>query len=42
MGVVLYELCTLKPPFNAENLNMLALKIDIKEYVKNHIYIVTV
>lgn len=27
LGVVLYELCTLKPPFNAENLKYLALKI---------------
>lgn len=27
LGVVLYELCALKPPFNAENLKILALKI---------------
>lgn len=27
LGVVLYELCALKPPFNADNLKMLALKI---------------
>ena len=27
LGVVLYEMCALKPPFNAENLKYLALKI---------------
>jgi NIMA (never in mitosis gene a)-related kinase len=27
LGVVLYELCSLKPPFDADNLPMLALKI---------------
>jgi NIMA (never in mitosis gene a)-related kinase len=27
LGVVLYELCTLNPPFNAESLHYLALKI---------------
>ena len=27
MGVVLYELCALQPPFNATSLQMLALKI---------------
>lgn len=33
LGVVLYELCTLKPPFNAENLKYLALKIIKGVYV---------
>jgi NIMA (never in mitosis gene a)-related kinase len=27
LGVILYELCALKPPFNAESLHFLALKI---------------
>jgi NIMA (never in mitosis gene a)-related kinase len=27
LGVILYELCALRPPFNAENLHFLALKI---------------
>lgn len=27
IGVVLYELCSLKPPFSGENLNNLALNI---------------
>jgi NIMA (never in mitosis gene a)-related kinase len=27
LGVILYELCALKPPFNAESINFLALKI---------------
>ena len=27
LGVILYELCALKPPFNAENLPSLALRI---------------
>lgn len=27
LGVVLYELCTLNPPFNAESIHYLALKI---------------
>ena len=27
MGVLLYELCALSPPFNANSLQMLALKI---------------
>lgn len=27
LGVVLYELCALKPPFNADSLHFLALKI---------------
>ncbi len=27
MGVVLYELCALQPPFTANSLQMLALKI---------------
>ena len=27
IGVILYELCSLKPPFNAESLHFLALKI---------------
>jgi len=32
IGVVLYELCTLKPPFNAESLHFLALKIVKGQY----------
>lgn len=27
MGVILYELCGLKPPFDAPNLHFLAMKI---------------
>ncbi len=27
LGVILYELCALKPPFNADSLHFLALKI---------------
>lgn len=27
LGVILYEMCSLKPPFNAESLHFLALKI---------------
>jgi NIMA (never in mitosis gene a)-related kinase len=27
LGVILYELCTLRPPFTAPNMQMLALKI---------------
>lgn len=27
LGVILYEMCALKPPFNAESLHFLALKI---------------
>lgn len=27
LGVILYELCSLKPPFNADSLHFLALKI---------------
>lgn len=38
IGVVLYELCTLKPPFNAESLHFLALKIVKGQYqpIPNH------
>ena len=32
IGVVLYELCALKPPFNAESLHYLALKIVKGQY----------
>lgn len=32
MGVVLYELCALKPPFDAENIPKLALKICAGNY----------
>ncbi|KAM3131510.1 hypothetical protein pb186bvf_016440 [Paramecium bursaria] len=32
LGVILYELCTLKPPFNAESLHGLALKIVRGQY----------
>lgn len=27
LGVILYELCALKPPFNADSIHFLALKI---------------
>jgi NIMA (never in mitosis gene a)-related kinase 1/4/5 len=38
LGVILYELCTLKPPFNAESLHFLALKIVKGQYpsIPNH------
>ena len=32
LGVILYELCALKPPFNAESLHGLALKIVRGQY----------
>ncbi len=32
IGVILYELCSLKPPFNAESLHFLALKIVKGQY----------
>lgn len=32
IGVILYELCCLKPPFTAKTLNMLALKIVKAKY----------
>lgn len=32
LGVILYELCALKPPFNAESLHFLALKIVKGQY----------
>ncbi len=27
LGVILYELCALKPPFNGNNIHMLAMQI---------------
>jgi serine/threonine protein kinase len=32
LGVLLYELCTLKPPFDAPNMNLLSLKIARGQY----------
>lgn len=32
IGVILYEMCSLKPPFNAESLHFLALKIVKGQY----------
>jgi len=32
LGVILYELCALKPPFNAESLHFFALKIVRGQY----------
>jgi NIMA (never in mitosis gene a)-related kinase len=32
LGVILYELCALKPPFNADSLHFLALKIVKGQY----------
>ena len=32
LGIILYELCALKPPFNAESLHGLALKIVRGQY----------
>lgn len=32
LGVILYEMCTLKPPFDASNLPSLALKIVTGNY----------
>ena len=34
LGVLLYEMCSLKMPFNASNLPVLALKIQKGEYEK--------
>ncbi|KAL4471796.1 hypothetical protein ABPG72_008814 [Tetrahymena utriculariae] len=38
LGVILYELCALKPPFNADSLHFLALKIVKGQYspIPNH------
>ena len=35
LGVVLYELCTLKPPFTAQNLRYLVMKIVEVKINKN-------
>ena len=32
LGVILYELCALKPPFNADSLHFFALKIVKGQY----------
>ena len=32
LGVILYEMCCLKPPFNAENIHALGLKITKGNY----------
>jgi NIMA (never in mitosis gene a)-related kinase len=36
LGVILYELCALKPPFNADSLHFLALKIVKGQYPPMH------